>query len=193
MYSNALLSIKGKGNIGLLKNIIISSCANSYRNKLDDDILHINTQDIANNFKNVIKVEKNVYHENLHIIRKEEKYKKVIMKNIDENPIIEESLKNIHQIINMANKCEMDDEKFKKLTTLNMNKILNDVAFNKTKIQSDIITYEFTEKSGKFRNVNCRTWNMARKLKILEKEKYPLDDLKNDEIFHLFQIGRAHV
>lgn len=143
---NALLSIKGKGNIGLLKNIIISSCANSYRNKLDDDILHINTQDIANNFKNVIKVEKNVYHENLHIIRKEEKYKKVIMKNIDENPIIKESLKNIHQIINMANKGEMDDEKFKKLTTLNMNKILNDVAFNKTKIQSDIITYEFTEK-----------------------------------------------
>ena len=27
-----------------------------------------------------------------------------------------------------------------------------------------------------------RTWNMARKLKIMENEKHPLDDLKNDEI-----------
>ena len=39
-----------------------------------------------------------------------------------------------------------------------------------------------TEKGGKFRNVHCRTRNMARKLKIMENEKYPLDDLKNDEI-----------
>ena len=39
-----------------------------------------------------------------------------------------------------------------------------------------------TEKDGKFRNVHCRTWNMARKLKIMEKEKLLLDYLKNDEI-----------
>ena len=39
-----------------------------------------------------------------------------------------------------------------------------------------------TEKGGKFRNVHCRTWDMARKLKIMENEKIPLDDLKNDEI-----------
>ena len=39
-----------------------------------------------------------------------------------------------------------------------------------------------TEKGGKFRNVHCRTWNMARKLKIMENEKNLLDDLKNDEI-----------
>ena len=39
-----------------------------------------------------------------------------------------------------------------------------------------------TEKGGKFRNVHCRTWNMARKLKIMENEKHPLDHLKNDEI-----------
>ena len=38
------------------------------------------------------------------------------------------------------------------------------------------------KKRGKFRNVLCRTWNMARKLKIMENEKHPLDDLKNDEI-----------
>ena len=39
-----------------------------------------------------------------------------------------------------------------------------------------------TEKGGIFRNVDCRTWNMARKLKIIENEKHPLDDLKNEEI-----------
>ena len=39
-----------------------------------------------------------------------------------------------------------------------------------------------TEKGGKFRNVHCSTRNMARKLKIMENEKHPLDDLKNDEI-----------
>ena len=39
-----------------------------------------------------------------------------------------------------------------------------------------------TEKGGKFRNVHCRTWNMARKMKIMENEKHSLDDLKNDEI-----------
>ena len=38
-----------------------------------------------------------------------------------------------------------------------------------------------TEKGGKFRNVHCRTC-MERKLKIMENEKHPLDDLKNDEI-----------
>jgi hypothetical protein len=39
-----------------------------------------------------------------------------------------------------------------------------------------------TEKVGKFRNVHCSLWNMARKLNMLENEKHPLDDLKNDEI-----------
>ena len=39
-----------------------------------------------------------------------------------------------------------------------------------------------TKKGGKFRNVHCRMWNMARKLKIIENEKHPFDDLKNDEI-----------
>ena len=39
-----------------------------------------------------------------------------------------------------------------------------------------------TEKGGKFRNVHCRTWNMARKRKITEREKQPLYDVNNDEI-----------
>ena len=39
-----------------------------------------------------------------------------------------------------------------------------------------------TEKGAKFRNVHCSTWNVAKKLKIMENEKHPLEDLKNDEI-----------
>ena len=39
-----------------------------------------------------------------------------------------------------------------------------------------------TEKCGKKRNVHGRTWNTARKLKIMENEKHTIDDLKNDNI-----------
>ena len=39
-----------------------------------------------------------------------------------------------------------------------------------------------SEKGGKFRNVDFRTWNIARKQKIMENEKHPLNDLKNEEI-----------
>ena len=39
-----------------------------------------------------------------------------------------------------------------------------------------------TDKDGIFSNFHCRTWNMARKLKIMENEQHPLDDLKNDQI-----------
>jgi hypothetical protein len=39
-----------------------------------------------------------------------------------------------------------------------------------------------TEKGGVFKNVHCRTGNMAKKLKIMENEKHPIEDLKNDEI-----------
>ena len=38
------------------------------------------------------------------------------------------------------------------------------------------------EKGGKIWNVRCRTWNMARKLKIMENKKHPRVDLKNDKI-----------
>jgi hypothetical protein len=39
-----------------------------------------------------------------------------------------------------------------------------------------------TEIVGKFGNVHSRTWNMARKLKIMENAKHPPDDFKNEEI-----------
>jgi len=43
------------------------------------------------------------------------------------------------------------------------------------------------------RNAHCRTWKLARKLKIMENEKLPLDDLKNDEITEkLEKMRNAH-
>ena len=38
------------------------------------------------------------------------------------------------------------------------------------------------KRSGKLKNVHCRTGNIEIKLIIMENEKHPLDDLKNDKI-----------
>ena len=48
-----------------------------------------------------------------------------------------------------------------------------------------------TEKGGKFRNVHFRTWNMARKLKIMENQKHPLD-LNNDQTTEKREKGEMH-
>ena len=48
------------------------------------------------------------------------------------------------------------------------------------------------EKGGKFRKVHCRTWNMARKLKIVENEKHSLDDLKKEENTENREIWEMH-
>ena len=48
------------------------------------------------------------------------------------------------------------------------------------------------EKGGKFRNVQCMTWNVARKLKIMGNEKHPLDDLKNDKITEKLEKLEMH-
>ena len=37
-----------------------------------------------------------------------------------------------------------------------------------------------TEKGGKFRNVQCGTRYMARKLKIMKNVKHPVDNMKDD-------------
>ena len=49
-----------------------------------------------------------------------------------------------------------------------------------------------TKKGRKLRNVQGRTWNKARKQKIMENEKHPLDDLKNDEITEKHEKREKH-
>ena len=54
-----------------------------------------------------------------------------------------------------------------------------------------------TEKGGKFRNVHCWTWNIARKLKITENEKNTLGreiwrgKLKNVENLEMSTVGHV--
>ena len=54
-----------------------------------------------------------------------------------------------------------------------------------------------SEKCGKFRNVHCRTWNMARKLKIMENEIHTLEceiwrgKLKNVDNLEMFTVGHG--
>ena len=78
------------------------------------------------------------------------------------------SLKNVKN-----EKCTLQDLEYGEKTknTENEKYTLQDVKY-----------CEENGKSWKFRNVHGRTWNMARKLKIMENEKHPLDHLKNDEI-----------
>ena len=47
------------------------------------------------------------------------------------------------------------------------------------------------------RNAHCRTWNMARKLKIMENEKYTIYDVKmarkteKGENLEMYTVGRG--
>ncbi len=53
----------------------------------------------------------------------------------------------------------------RKLKIMEMKTELDDLKNDVTKNMA-----RKTEKGGKFRNVHCRTWNMARKLKIMEND-----------------------
>ena len=66
--------------------------------------------------------------------------------------------------------------------------LLLDRIAKKLKVASEIAS-ELGLKNVRFQHGDagechskCRTWNMARILKIMENEKHPLDDRKNDEI-----------
>ena len=89
---------------------------------------------------------------------------------------------------NMARKTETGG-KLKKVENLVMSTVGHGKCQEKWKSWKMRNTYfrtwnmaRNTEKYGKFRNIHCRMRNMVRKLKIMEKEKHPLDDLKNDKI-----------
>lgn len=143
---NALLSIKGNGNIGLLKNTVISSCANAYRNNINKDTLEIEIRDFPVKYKEKFKIEKNFYDNNMKVIRSEEKYSKTLVNKSEENKVLREEYKNLLKLLQGLNTGNLNEDKFKKLTTASLNKILNDIAFNKNNIESDIITYELVFK-----------------------------------------------
>ena len=77
------------------------------------------------------------------------------------------SLKNVKN-----EKCTLQDLKYGEKTENhgNENYTLQDVKYGEELKKVDNL------------EMSTRTWNMARKLKIMENEKHHLDDLKNDEI-----------
>ncbi|MGL4773308.1 MAG: sigma 54-interacting transcriptional regulator [Clostridium sp.] len=139
---NSLLSIKGNGNIGLLKNIIISSCANSYSNNKESEVIEIDLKDLPSKLKNNININKTFCYENMSIRRNEPVSSVNKYSNTNENEVIKNEFRNIFKLINNLNKSVIDEEKFKKQANGCINRLLNEIVFNNNYIEKDILTYE---------------------------------------------------
>lgn len=139
---NSLLAIKGNGNIGLLKNIVISSCANAYSSSSQKIKIEIDIKDLPGKFKNNINIKKTFCYENMNINREDKGTGAVKYSKNDENIIIKEEFKNIFKLINNLNTSLIDENKFRKQANGSINKILNEIVFNNNYIEKDILTYE---------------------------------------------------
>lgn len=139
---NSLISINGNGNIGLLKNIIISSCANAYRNNIDSESIEININDLPRKFKNTTDLKDILCYENIKISRNENEVNTVNYLNNNENSLIKDEVQVILKLINNLNISVINREKFKKLSSGSLNKIFNEMIFNNNHIEKDILTYK---------------------------------------------------
>ncbi|MBM7835490.1 sigma 54-interacting transcriptional regulator [Clostridium sardiniense] len=139
---NSLLSINGNGNIGLLKNIIISSCANAYRSNNKGKEIEIDLRDLPGKFKNSTNIKKNFYHENMKIYKDNNIENKILNSEYEDNETIKKELKNILKSLNNLNKGTIDEEIFTKQSNRFINKILKEMIFNNSHVEKDILTYE---------------------------------------------------
>lgn len=138
---NSLISINGNGNIGLLKNVIISSCANAYRSNLESEVIEINIKDLPGEFKNKTDIKNILCYENMKICRDAEEINSVQYSSNNENALIKEEIKAVLKLINNLNISVINEEKFKKLSSGSLNKIFNEMVFNNNYIERDILTY----------------------------------------------------
>lgn len=139
---NSLLSIKGNGNVGLLKNIIISSIANSYRMNTKDQTISVNLDSLPGKFKNSINIKDNFYFENMKVFRDENIETNIQISNTSYNQTIVTELKNIFKFLNNFNIGTLEYEKFKKNSNRSLNNILKEIVFNNSNIEKDILTYD---------------------------------------------------
>lgn len=139
---NSLISINGNGNIGLLKNVIISSCANAYRNNMDRESIEININDLPGEFKNTTDLKDILCYENIKISRNESEVNTVNYLNNNENSLIKDEIQVILKLINNLNISVINREKFRKLSSGSLNKIFNEMIFNNNHIEKDILTYK---------------------------------------------------
>lgn len=139
---NSLLSINGNGNIGLLKNIIISSCANAYSINRNSEKIEIDIKDLPIKFRNTVNIKRTLCYENM-IINKDEVEREIVSySKADENKIIKDEMKSLLKLLTNYNSSIIDEDKFKKQSNGSVNKILNEIVFNNNYIEKDILTYE---------------------------------------------------
>ena len=139
---NSLISIKGNGNIGLLKNIIISSCANSYKDSDDTKEIEISINNLPGEFKNTTKLKNILCYENMKISRSENDLNTVHYLNSSENSLIKNEIQVILKCIKNLNISVINMEKFRRLANGSLNKIFNEMIFNNDHIEKDILTYK---------------------------------------------------
>lgn len=138
---NSLLSIRGNGNVGLLKNIIISSLANAYRLN-NNDTIEVGIENLPKNIKNSINIENNFYYQNMQILKDEETDCNLLFIDSKSNEIVSEELKQLIKIILNLNDDIIDYEKFKKTSNRSVNKIIKEIIFNNINIEKDILIYD---------------------------------------------------
>ncbi|MDU2491341.1 MAG: sigma 54-interacting transcriptional regulator [Clostridium celatum] len=139
---NSLIAIKGNGNVGLLKNIIISSCANSYRSNLESEVIEVNIKDLPGEFKNKTNIKNIICNENIKIYRDKSNINSIKYIGSNKNSIILEEIEYILKLINNLNTSIITEEQFKKFVNGSLNKIFNEMIFNNSYIEKDILTYK---------------------------------------------------
>lgn len=189
---NSLLSINGNGNIGLLKNIIISSCANAYRSNNNDSVIEISLRDLPGKFKNSTNIKKTFYNENMKIYKDNNIESKTLYSDYEENEVIKKEFKNIFKSLNSLNKGIIDEEIFTKQSNRYINRILKEMIFNNSHIEKDILNYELV-----FNMVENALMSIQRNYgikyygnttKVLSYVIILLDKKENEEIKNEFKV-----
>lgn len=139
---NSLLSIRGNGNVGLLKNVIMNSLANSYRLSGASDTININLDSLPGKFKNSNYIKNTCCTENMKVYKNEAiKISNKYTNNLYNESVLNE-IKNILKFLNNLNSGIIDYGKFNKVSNRSVNNILNEIIFNNANIEKDILTYE---------------------------------------------------
>lgn len=189
---NSLLSINGNGNIGLLKNIIISSCANAYRSNNNDSVIEISLRDLPGKFKNSTNIKKTFYNENMKIYKDNNIESRTLYSDYEENEVIKKEFKNIFKSLNSLNKGIIDEEIFTKQSNRYINRILKEMIFNNSHIEKDILNYELV-----FNMVENALMSIQRNYgikyygnttKVLSYVIILLDKKENEEIKNEFKV-----
>ena len=107
--------------------------------------------------------------------------------NTIDNYSVHEEVNNINNEVNfIENETQFDISNEKDVVQNNIdiekieNTILNDNSINET--VKEITNFDTNSTVEESNEIKVRTWNMARKQKIMENEKHPFDVLKNEEI-----------